>query len=488
VSFTLLVIGWVAATTPFGAPDEVWHYLRALNIANGHILGSKVPYEPSWWITAAQRAFVDHDTRAVSVPASLAPHGVLCMNGQPDLHGSCLIATPNGNFPPLGYLLPAAAQKLSHSASSGLSLMRGASAIQSIAFIILAVALLWEESGWSLLGLLVAATPMVLFVSSIMNSSGIQVAASLAFAAAVLRITRAPERASGRLWAAFAVAGAATMLAGPIGLVFALGDLALFFVLLGRRGAARALRARRDAAIAGFVLVGAGMLALIYSRVAGFSGTVGVAPFWHNLSLGLQQLHEVLHQAVGNFGSLTVQLPLPVCWIWWSLVLILLGGALWVSDRRDRLILVAVTLCALAFPVLFWAWVDRLSGFGLQGREVLPVLTLVPLVSGELIFRRSSAFSRHPASRGVLGTAIALIAVVQGYAWWFSARATAGAPDTIRFYAHSTWSPPGGWFPWILTAALGSAAMLAFAATEALIRTSAPHEHGHAAGLGLTEG
>jgi hypothetical protein len=189
----------------------------------------------------------------------------------------------------------------------------------------------------------------------------------------------------------------------------------------------------------------------------------------------VDQLLPVLKDAVGDFASLTVPVPLAACCVWWSVVIGLLAYALWLGNRRERLVVGMSALLALAFPVLFWAWIDRYSGFGLQGREVLPELMLIPLVPGEVIFRHRSVLSASGPSQLVLAGAIGLLAIFQGYAWWLSARAAAGAPGTLRFYAHAIWRPPLGWAPWIVAAVLGVVALLSYAGGEAL-RRSEPRE------------
>jgi hypothetical protein len=444
-----------------------------MEITHGAILGQRVNYPPVPGITPIQLAFVDHDTRAVLVPASLSPPDVLCMTGKPDISGRCLEATPDGNFPPLGYLLPAAALSAAHDAATGLWLTRTASALQSLAFLVLAIALLWNGSGWSLLGLLAATTPMVFFTASVMNTSGIQIASSLAFASAAIRISRDPAQVRRWVWFAFALSGATAILTGPIGLAFAAADLVLFAALLGERGA-RDLRrsSSRAVALAASGLLAAAVVSIVYTRLAGFDTTFGILPVGSSLRHGLGQLPPVLRDAVGTFASLTVPLPTAAHWIWWLLVLALLGLALAIGSRRERVLVTAVTILCLAFPVLFWAWVDRYSGYGLQGREVLPVIMLIPLLAGEIISRRSAALSSRRWAAVALSLAIAVMAGFQAYAWWLSARAAAGAPNTIRFYAHAVWSPPLGWAPWIAAAGLGAIAMLSFGAGEAMTRRS----------------
>ncbi len=467
VGVALLMTAWIAGTLPFDAPDEASHYQRTLSIVNGAILGLKIPYR-GIWLPPLQRTFINHDTRGVVASAQISPPGVVCFDGKPDRSGSCLEADPNGNFPPLPYLLPAAALSVSHDSGHALWLMRASMALQSLAFLLLAIALLWDGSAWSLLGLLAATTPMVLFVSSVINPSGVQVTACLAFAAAGLRIARAPGRAPPWVWAAFAISGAVGILAGPIGLELVAINLVALGGLLWRPGlrAVRAETPRRWLRIAGTTLLAAGVVAVVYERIAGFAPSFGISPLLTSLRQGIHWLPPVLHDAVGTFDSLHVHLPTTAYGIWWALVLCMVATAMVLGTRQERVFVAVLTVLALAFPVLFYAWVDRFTGYGLQGREVLPALMLIPLLSGEIIARHRAMIAQRAWSRPLLVATIALIAGFQAYAWWYDAGRAAANPHTLDFWRHAGWIPPTGWLLWILCAAFGTAAMLAFAVTE----------------------
>lgn len=468
----LLAIAWIAATAPFDGPDESSHYDRAMILTSGELLGPQVPYIPSPGLTIRQTNFIDHDTRAVWVPADLMPAYAHCMDSQPNRSG-CLVATPDGNFPPLGYVLPAAVIGFAHSASTALWLTRFASALQSLAFLALAVLLLWEGSAWSLLGLVGAVSPMVLFSASIMSSSGIEIASCLAFAAAGLRVARQPARERGRLWAAFGLAGAVAALTGPIDPVFVLADLLVFAGLLGRRRI-RSLARLRDARLGIGAVIVALVIAVAYTHLAGFSSEVGFSPFWHSLWEGLVGLPLILRSAVGYFGPLSVLLPLGAVSLWWLLVIASVLAAVWLGTTRERIVVITVVLLSLAFPVLFYAWSDRLSGFGLQAREILPELMLIPLVSGEVVARHRRRLGATRAAGFVLAAALAVVAGVQTYAWWRSASAAAGAAGRFAFWAHPAFSPPAGWVPWISGACLGGLSLLAYAATAGVGGSIAP--------------
>ena len=144
----------------------------------------------------------------------------------------------------------------------------------------------------------------------------------------------------------------------------------------------------------------------------------------------------------------------------------LIAAAMWLGSRRERWLVAIVTLLGLAFPVLFYAWVDRITGFGLQGREVLPVLMVIPLVAGEVVYRHRDRIAPLPSARLALVGVVAFVAAFQGYAWWYDASHVTNAPGSIDFFRHVDWIAPMGWQFWIAVAALGTAALLVFATTE----------------------
>jgi len=459
-----LLGAWIMSTAPFAGPDEQSHYIRAIGVSEGVILGTKIAYNDPG-LTPTQNAFIGRDTRTYEVARGMSPYDVGCDSGTLGVSG-CLEASPNGNFPPLGYVLPALALRLSHNVSSALWLGRVGSAIQSFAFLALATALLWNATAWSLVGLIAAISPMVLFVASVLNPSGVQITAALALGAAGVRIARDPRRVPPWVLVAFATSGVVTILAGPIGLAFALIDGCLLGLLLGLAGI-RGLWQGNRRALAGIaaVLVLAALLSLIYTHIAGFQTTFGFTPFGSSLDQGLDQLPTVLESAVGNFGAAALPIPLAACWVYWGLVLVLLAAALAIGGLRERLMLIAVTLVGLAFPVLYWAWIDRFSGFPVFAREVMPPLLLIPLAAGEVIYVRRAVLERHRWARPCLAAMVVSLVLFQAYAWAFNRNR---APHDVTLLPKAVFTPPLGWTPWVALAAVGIAMMLAFVALDVL--------------------
>jgi hypothetical protein len=485
LGFTLLLGAWVMASAPFSAPDEASHYLRATEIAQGHLLGPKHAYTAGL-LSPRQRRFINYDTRIVYVSRQMRPSLTPCINGGDP--PACWVETAVGNFPPLPYLLPALAIKASDDTQTGLWLGRAASALPSLLLLLLALALLWEESAVSVLGLIAAVTPMVLFSASILNSSGPGITSALAFGAAGLRLSR--ERAAVPTWVLVAASacGAIAVLSGPIGAVFVAAYVLLALALLGRSGILELWNGRRAGTVRALIpIVIAVVLALVWRDESGIApGLFSIRPFFGSLHGGLRQLAPVLRDTLGTFGSQNVSLPTPVYWLGWIFELGLIATALAVGGRDDRRVMLGVTAVGLLFPVLFWAWIDRLTGFALAGREVLPILLLMPLTAGEVIRRGCSAERPVPgraqllgrvgrvAARRVVAGALVAIAAFQAYSWWFNAKAMAGAPHTLAFYSNAVWKPPLGWLPWIVLALLGVLSFVLFAAGELVPDPVAP--------------
>jgi hypothetical protein len=262
--------------------------------------------------------------------------------------------------------------------------------------------------------------------------------------------------------------GAVVILSWQLGPFFVAADLILVGGWMGRdRWRAAVSGHPRAVGAVGIALAGALAVYVLYGVAAhAFHSTFGFAPLAGGLRAGVDQLGVTLRQAVGAFGVfLQVNIP-PVLYLgWWALVIGACAVALFTAEPRDRTVLSLAIGAAIAFPIVFYAWVQRHTGFGMQGRYALPVLAVIPMLGGEVAERARRPASTHGASL-LVGVAIAVVAVAQLAAWWINARQTAGAPNAHWFLSHAVWSPPLAWWPWTLLVLLGTGALLGAAVTH----------------------
>lgn len=208
------------------------------------------------------------------------------------------------------------------------------------------------------------------------------------------------------------------------------------------------------------------MLAVALNRVwEGLYGSLDTSRLHAGLVAGVHEWWRALPELVGKFGYLDVKLPLIVPLTWFALVLALLAGAIVVCGQRERLLLTIVLVVGLAGPIVFYAILIRPTGYGLQGRHLLPALITLPLLAGETLNRyRDHAKARWLALLTI--TTPTAVALMQTAAWYVNAKCYAvGATGPEWFPGGAAWAPPTGWWTWL------AAAVLAFICLSAAILT-----------------
>ncbi len=475
LAWALLLAAWVVGNAPFAAPDEGQHFIRAIGISEGHLIGTADPHLQIG-ATPSQVAWTAQAARLVSVPRGLEPNPFECELGPGDDHSAgCLntaVANPRptvlgtlvGNYQPLPYLLPAVALRAGTSAPTALRWGRAAAALTALALLAIAVFALWEAESpvASLLGLIVAVTPMVLFCAASLGGSGTEIAASIAFFACLLRVRR-PGPVPARWWALTGTTGSVLALSRSDSPAWLLVALLVAIALSGPRAFVRRWSTGLAPRVTAAVLPIAVVLNRAWESAYGSHVKIDTAHLHAGLVAGAHEWWKALPDLVGKFGYVDVNLPLIVPIVWFGLALALLGFAAIRAPTRERRLLAVVLLAAMVAPVLFYSLLIRPTGFGLQGRHVLPLLVLVPLLAGELLNRHRARVKTTYLR--LLTVAVPVAAgVMQVAAWYVNAKRYAvGGSGSVWFLTHAAWAPPAGWWTWLSAAVVASICLLAVA-------------------------
>lgn len=469
----LLSLAWIFGNPEFAGPDERSHYLRALEVGRGHLFTERRPE----LATGATERQVEWNRKVVTeseVPEGLAPPDHECWTSDKRTDAGCLddfepppgpVTTVNqvGTYQPLPYLLPGVAARTADSPGDANRRGRILNALLSLALLYIALRMAWSPDAGpiSLLGLLVAVTPMAIFSASILNGSGPEIAAGVAFAATALRLRRDESCArSFNVWAALGATGAVLALSRTTGPMYVMVIAMAVFGLGGVSAAWGFLRGRGRVALAAVAaLVAALVLNRVWEHAHGPDATTGFANLRAVLGDAVGEWWRASSELVGKFGYLEYRLPWIAYVAWFAAGFALIAVAFWAANRRERLALAASVAVAVLLPMLIWIYAIRQTGYGLQGRHVLPLLVAVPLIAGELIRAHTGALSARLRT-GLVTIVPPLVGAVHLLAfYWAARRAAVGTDGPLLFVGDAGWTPPLGWVPWLLAALLGSAAL-----------------------------
>lgn len=480
-AFVLLLAAWVGANPPFASPDEPAHYVRALAVASGQLRGSPTEYTKEQLSGAEDRVvtWMSSTGRAFDIPDRLAALPTpSCFAFQPDQSAACLRREPRsppvmrsyvGSYQPFLYAPPGVIARLGRSPVSALFLGRVVDAALAAALLAMGAFALWSASSgpWSLVGLLLAATPMALFLGASLSPNGSEVAAGICFFATLMRLSRPGEASEGPpkwLWAALAVSGVVLATSRSLGPLFVALALGVWIATFGPRPAWRRWRNGRHAAIAATA-------AIAIAAAVGGLWELLVQPHpdrprltAHLVGSTARLWPKFLEEQIGLFGWLDTVLPGWATKSWMVMVFLVVALALVFGSGRRRLVLGAVIVVVAVSTVGFAVLVTN-TGFGFQGRYVLALVVVVPLYGGEVLHdaasRMKGAWSKGAWSGRALRWLPLVVAVgvalVQLTAWYFNARRYAvGAHGRRLFLLSPAWSPALGWWPWLVIAIVGS--------------------------------
>ncbi|MGI8564147.1 MAG: DUF2142 domain-containing protein [Candidatus Dormibacter sp.] len=485
--YLTLAVAWLAANPPGAGPDEDAHYVRAAGLSQGEVLGRKVLVQRSAGQPAPGSAISEAVDRTYYLPAQLAPPDFsTCYRFLPGRSAACADLGQAGNagrrlsyvgvYPPFAYLPAAALMALAEQPVEALYLGRLGIALLCSGLLILTALTLWRgrRSLLALAGFQLAITPMVLFLATTLAPSGVEVAASACFFAAVLRIATGRRQPLKLEWTALALGGfflATSRALGPGWLIADIFAVLAFVPSLGFRQ--RLLQPDRCGRMALAAVGGGLILALAWGVWINQGAVVTLAAVANGMAQAAQQLRWLAPQQIGGFGWLDVTLPRPLTGLWLSALAGFGGLALWLGTWRQRLALIGLLVADLAAIVVTTGIFNLPFGVAGQGRYALPVGVLLPMACGEVVYANRGRLSVGLRASLPLAIAAATV-VVQVGAWLVNSRRYAtGTRGAWLFMLNPQWQPALTWWPWLLLALVGGSALMA----AAIVQNVSPARH-----------
>lgn len=452
--------------TPRNAgPDEPAHIVRGAGLARGQVFGETY----GDWLDdnealdagGADIGNADPDSDAVQVydvPRWVAQPSATCYAHDPSIPAACstVVGTEGdgalstaASYPIWGHILPGLAT-LVIPGSSALWLARFLHGLVPVVLIAATLAhLLGERRQAAASAVLVATTPMVLFLTAVVNPSGLAVAGAIALwvtADDLYRTERPPPwlftlgfaalilpRDDGLIWAALMV--------GVLSLVWRRNPFDLWRLL---PNPTRIVVGVVSVAGAAWAALAGGDLVPVDRPATGIEFA----------EIVVQRTGAHLREAVGVLGWLDTALPESMYALWFFAAGLVVMIAL-VTREYQRVIGSAVALGL--FVVVSWALEivqGRTAGLFWQGRYALPMLIGMVLVAGLSVDADGKIGDIAAAAPGLLALVVWNVSFCQQLRRW-----GVGQSGSIRPWAWDTWDAPLPILLLIVVHAGGSAAL-----------------------------
>ncbi|MGH2773044.1 MAG: DUF2142 domain-containing protein [Actinomycetota bacterium] len=464
--YALIVLSWIFSIPPDTAPDERFHYLKAVAAGRGQIFLKDPPPAAGPPPATQDLRWLRIQTRLVRIPERYDPAAFDCYEGRlypkqcpgksPDSDKAKELGTYVGRYPPYSYVIPGYLSRLGASAESALLLGRVGIGLVSLVFVAAAVYAAWDPGrAWSITGVMLAVTPMTAYGMATMSSSGPETSAAICFMACLLRV--ASERPVRRfIWPALTISAAALALTRDLGFMWVAAGLAMVALWAGRSRVVQIVKeSKRQSAMFLAAVVSAAIAAVAWQLTQQTRPELAAGALARALRAAPPVLTALYMQVIGNFGALDVPLP-RIAYAAWTLALaalifLALAGR---GPARRRLTLLLAGAGIAVFAVGLEA-VMRSIAFGAQGRHLLPLAVFLPLLAGET----AHAQERKQPVAGLLPGLIAFVSAgCIGLGWLAVARRyTSRDGGPFAFLDGRYWAPPAGWGIWAVMAAAGVA-------------------------------
>jgi hypothetical protein len=466
-AFAVLAVNmalWSLATPLFASPDEPAHVERAVALYRGQLIGTT-------------QGSASNPLTGIAIP-ELYTHGGPwsgCFTFKETVSSVCAGAftgtskifhttTYVGRYPPLYYAVVGLPSVFTVS-TKGIYAMRMMSDLLNSAILALAVmsVVVWSRNRYLLIGLLIAITPMTLFLGSVVNPSGFEIASAIClWTSGLVLVLDHAERPPPRLVATVAGSAALLLLARPLSPLWAAVILVVLALIAGLRGTLSLLRDRSvrwslallvpAALFAGIWIVAAHSLDLLPVGAKALPGETRA----HLLGTIVGNTGTWLQQMIGIFGWLDTLSPLVTYLAWYAAIGLVLLLALACARARHSATLALVVGIVVVVPVVISYGQAHRIGVIWQARYIMPIAVGVPLLAVALI---ALSPALQPARWRLASILCAVLAIGQFCAFYEAMRRYAVGVLGPLDFIHSAFHPPLGSLTLVVGALVASVLM-----------------------------
>jgi len=444
---TAVTVTWSLVTPLPSGPDEPTQYVKAAAVASGNLIGGLLPGGP-------------HFVTRVGVPGPIADidGGSGCYYGDRNRGAGCAAnrrrvvptgtvstTTYVGRYPPLYYAVTGLPSLLS-SARPALYAMRAVSALMGSLVLGLAFATAWRWSRgrFAVVGLALAVTPEAIYLMSVLNPNGFEIAAAAAlWTSATILVCEHSDQPPPALVGVVVVAALLLAATRPLSPLWVLVVLAALAVLRPR---AMVRLSRASSVRWGAVALGVGGLLasgyVLHERSYGVEA-FRLAPGTTDAQIGrllLLKMPGYFKGLFGEYGSPDTPAPYLVLVVLGCALAVLVGAALLLACRYDASVLALLVVGFLIVLPLGASVVSaRSNGLVWQGRYEYPLALGIPIVAAVLLGERRLQHGRA----AVWATAAVCLGLFMSFLWVFHRYSVglAGPLDPLTT-APGSWRPP----------------------------------------------
>lgn len=446
-------LAWALSSPLFVGPDEIDHSIRATAVVRGQMVGS------------APSGLKSYLAVAVRTPEAYTHAGEqVCYIRNPALTPKCAPPFTGGHrlaraytdehrsLPP--YYAIVGLPTLIWTSTTGFYLMRVISALMCAA--LLASAFLsardFPSPRFGVLGVAIATTPEVLFLSGLVNSNALEGAAAICFWSSLLALALRARPPSSHLIVRTTVAFTALVACRGLSLFFTAIALAAFAVVAGGsrlRELAADRRIRVASLIATLAGIGAaGWTVFLLVRYPIVRTGTGLSHAFGLTGEYLRQAVGVFNTQVSGLSARNNPLPILVYWAWGIALLLVLAAVVATARRRHTIVVVALLAVAIIIPITATGANIPPIGLAWWGRYGLPLWAGVTITAGAVIDPRAPRFDAWIRRLHIPTVAFALMVLAQGVAFTAAVRrfgvGVSGPVSPAQFLFNPVWSPPTG--------------------------------------------